>query len=115
MKGWKLNGLVILISMLACLYGKAEPFTATSATQVKQIKIGETIELTLKANCNPNEYLVRFPELLDTFNGFEIIERRKIDSVFKRDVHEYAQQIILTHFDSGVWVIPGLKFENWIK
>jgi hypothetical protein len=82
-----------------------------SSIDKKDIVIGDAIKLQLMATYNPQLSIVQFPVLPDTFNGFEVISKSKIDTTFNREVNRYKQEIIITHFDSGRWMIPKFKFD----
>ncbi len=75
------------------------------------ILIGEQIKLVLTAdNVDVKKYpIVQWPQIPDTFNHFEVIERGKIDTVNKNGVDHYQQTYILTSFDEGFWDIPAFN------
>lgn len=75
------------------------------------IIIGEQIKLVLTAdNVDVKKYpIVQWPQIPDTFNHFEVIERGKIDTVSKNGVDHYEQTYILTSFDEGFWDIPAFN------
>ncbi|TMI92630.1 MAG: protein BatD [Bacteroidetes bacterium] len=75
------------------------------------IIIGEQIKLVLTAdNVDGKKHpIVQWPQIPDTFNHFEVIERGKIDTVSKNGVNHYEQTYILTSFDEGFWDIPAFN------
>jgi hypothetical protein len=54
--------------------------------------------------------MVAWPNYADTFNHIEIIKRGKIDSIVEDNFIILSQDIELTSFDSGSWVIPAVPF-----
>jgi hypothetical protein len=73
------------------------------------ILIGERIKLVVTADNvdvkkNP---IVQWPQIPDSFNHFEVIERGKIDTVSQNGINHYEQTYILTSFDEGFWDIPA--------
>src|SRR5580658_9272602 len=91
------------------------PRTAISQTTVsvkasinrKKILIGEPVQLTLEAKVPANADIAWFPE--DSIPHFEFIRKGRIDSVFSGDEKSFRQDILITSFDSGTQVIPGLS------
>jgi len=75
------------------------------------ILIGERIKLVVTAdNVDVKKHpIVQWPQIPDTFNHFEVIERSKIDTVSKNGVNHYEQTYILTSFDEGFWDIPAFN------
>ena len=73
--------------------------------------IGEQIKLVLTAdNVDVKKHpIVQWPQIPDTFNHFEVIEKGKIDTVSKNGVNHYEQTYILTSFDEGSWDIPAFN------
>ena len=75
------------------------------------ILIGEQIKLVLTAaNVDVKKHpIVQWPQIPDTFNHFEVIEKGKIDTVSKNGVNHYEITYILTSFDEGSWNIPAFN------
>ncbi|HEV8270753.1 MAG TPA: BatD family protein [Chitinophagaceae bacterium] len=75
------------------------------------ILIGEQIKLVVTAdNVDVKKYpIVQWPQIPDSFNHFEVIERSKIDTVSKNGVNHYEQTYILTSLDEGFWDIPAFN------
>jgi hypothetical protein len=97
-----LVGVTFLSSVMV-----AEAQTTVKATVDKnKILIGEHIRLTLQADIPENE-LIRF-FAIDTLPHFEIIDRQKTDTSNTSKGTFLKQNIIITSFDSGHWVIPAL-------
>ena len=102
------------------LFLLVETFQLFSLLQAQNIKasvnhnsilIGEQIKLVLTAdNVDVKKHqILQWPQIPDTFNHFEVIERGKIDTVSKNGVNHYEQTYILTSFDEGSWDIPAFS------
>lgn len=72
------------------------------------IIIGEQIKLLITADfVDVKKYpILRWPQIPDSFNHIEVIERGKIDTVNKNGIKHYEQTYILTSFEEGFWDIP---------
>jgi len=71
------------------------------------IVIGEQIHFHLEADFPPHEPMRFF--IIDTFPHFEILERKKIDTIDNEGGIKLSQSLTLTSFDSGHFVIPALE------
>lgn len=91
------------------IYAKVNSVQTKADTN--QIRIGEQFKVNLTANITAGTK-INFPFLTDTFNNFEIVTRGKIDTISPKDSTELTlrQQLILTSFDSGYFVIPPFYF-----
>lgn len=74
------------------------------------IIIGERIRLIYQAEI-PENMPIRFFEI-DTIDHFEFISKGKIDTVNTSFGTSLRQEIILTSFDSGQWLIPSYPLHN---
>ncbi|UTW62119.1 hypothetical protein KFE98_19245 [bacterium SCSIO 12741] len=70
------------------------------------IAIGEQIQLTLDIRA-PKDARVEWPEWKDTLVGkIEILEASNPDTVYNAGLKTVTQQLTLTGFDSGLFVVP---------
>lgn len=76
----------------------------------QKITIGDYVTLKYTATFNPQKVRVSLPKLLDTFNHFEMVESKKIDSLEKQDELILSQENIISNYDSGTWYIPAATF-----
>ena len=90
--------------------------TSTIFAQQKQVetsidttknKIGAEFKLTLKTVVSSKSKVV-FPKLKN-IGALEVIQSYPIDTVKKNDTYELIKKYGLTQFDSGSYVIPGIK------
>jgi len=84
--------------------------TIKSGIDKSKIVIGEQIHLTLEADFPPQEPMSFFT--IDSIPHFEILERKKIDTVDNREGIKLSQSLTLTSFDSGHWVMPSLQLPS---
>lgn len=89
----------------------SQNFTATAKIDNNVILIGKQVKLTLELSHPKNQKIV-WTELPDTISKIEIIEKSKIDTVLSFDSVSIInrQQLTLTCFDSGYYVIPPFRF-----
>jgi hypothetical protein len=71
------------------------------------IVLGEQIHLNLEADFPLHEPMRFF--LIDSIPHFEILEKKKIDTVDNNEGLKLIQALTLTSFDSGHWVIAPLE------
>lgn len=81
--------------------------TIKSGIDKNKIVIGEQIHLTLEADFPLQEPMRFFT--IDSIPHFEILERKKIDTVDDRVGIKLSQSLTLTSFDSGHWSIPSFE------
>jgi hypothetical protein len=87
--------------------------TANAGTDKTKIVLGERIKLTLEASFPANEVFNFFA--VDTFPNFEIIESKKIDTISNGSEIFLKQEILITSFDSGHWVIPSFVLNDKLQ
>src|SRR4029079_4340486 len=81
--------------------------TIKLAIDKNKIAIGEQIHLSLEADFPLQEPMRFFT--IDSIPHFEILERKKIDTLDYREGIKLSQSLVLTSFDSGHWVIPSFQ------
>ena len=81
--------------------------TFKSGVDKNKIVIGEQVHLTLEADFPVQEPMRFFT--IDSIPHFEILERKKIDTVDDRQGIKLSQSLTLTSFDSGHWAIPSFE------
>ena len=91
----------------AVIFVTAQNKTAVRASvDKKRILIGEQIKLQLEADIPQNEPIRFFS--VDTLSHFEILDKKVIDTSDTDNGTFLKQAIVITSFDTGHWVIPGL-------
>ncbi len=101
---------VIFILSLICFNAHSQS-SVEAKTDTMQIRIGEQFHLDLTAKI-PRGSKLMFPLLTDTFNHFEVVKKSGTDTLGDKGSKELTlkQQLTLTSFDSGYFVIPPLPF-----
>ena len=72
--------------------------------------IGEQIHLNLEAKFPPHNPMRFFS--IDSISHFEILDRKKIDTIDNEEGIKLSQILTLTSFDSGHWVIPPFELKG---
>jgi len=107
---------LILILLPAGLFGQYVEIKAELDTQY--VTIGDQFRMNLYVS-QPPEMTVHFPELADTLiKEIEILSSSPIDTSVQEDGQlSLNQELLLTSFDSGLYVIPpftfGLESATW--
>jgi hypothetical protein len=85
--------------------------SVVAKTDTTRIKIGEQFKLELSAVTEAGQ-AVQFPMIPDTFNHFEVVRRNPQDTVKNPGNNKITlrQQLVLTAFDSGYFVLPPFPF-----
>lgn len=102
--------LVVTLGLCLCDY-YAHSQTLSATLNRDKILIGEQISLELKAEgLDLQQYhLKQWFNVADTFNSFEVLQRKTIDTIKVGSNTGFAQKIVLTSFDSGYWQIPSFN------
>ena len=100
----KLFFIFILISSIS--------FSQTAILDTNTILIGDQIELNISVELNLNEEY-NWPEFTDSvYKKVEIISKSNLNETKTENSKIITQQIILTCFDSGVYYLPPLIFNE---
>ncbi len=100
--------LVFFFLFFSALVSSAQnKITIRATIEKSRIVIGEQTRLTLKADFPPQVPMSFFT--IDSIPHFEILERKKIDTLDDREGIKLSQTLTLTSFDSGHWVIPSFE------
>ncbi|HNQ61718.1 MAG TPA: hypothetical protein PKJ62_04950 [Bacteroidia bacterium] len=91
----------------------AGPIIVTATPDTNQIRIGEQVKISLKANI-PTGVKINFPLIPDTFDGIEVVSRSAIDTVVAKDKSSaiFSQSLQVTSFDSGYYVVEPFHFTS---
>jgi hypothetical protein len=102
----------IFVWCVHCCYAQ----TVTVTADRQDILIGEQFRYTVKAVYPTGAFNVRWLNIPDSIEHFEVIERSKVDSSFAGANAVLQQIITFTSFDSGRWSIPSfmLQFDGTI-
>ena len=102
---------IIFISSLFSLHSFAQGDASVIVhTDAKQIIVGDQTRVFIEAKINPSSCRLEWAAIPDTFNDLEVVEKGKIDTVKDGGFVTYRQRLLLTGFDSGVFMVPGFVF-----
>jgi hypothetical protein len=109
--------LYILLLLVVTFQVKAQSFSVEAIPDSNKLMIGEQVKVNLRVTYRVDNGAVNvvFPTLYDTINEFvEIVSKSRIDTVIpdKSDPYRFYQEqnIVLTSFDSGYYVVPPFQF-----
>jgi hypothetical protein len=107
LSGWVIACLFILFSVCAF----AQSVHVSAKLDSTSMRIGEQIHLHLNAT-TPLHTQVLFPPIPDTIQKLEVVQRSAIDTAKAADgkTITYHQQVTITGFDSGYFVVEPFTF-----
>lgn len=101
--------LTLAISCFAFLLSVAQPVVKTSVDK-NEVLIGQQFILKVQASFSGDDFFIKWIQVPDSLQHFELIEKSKIDSAFTNTkLSGLSQTFILTSFDSGKWVFPSFN------
>ena len=107
--------IILYILLLFTFFNvNAQNIDVSARLDSNKIIIGQQTKILLKATIFANQN-IQFPILIDTIiEGVEVIEIGKIDTVFTKGNEKQllSQEITVTSFDSGGYVLPPFVFFN---
>lgn len=93
------------------LHAFAQPSLKTTVDK-NEILIGEQIKLKVVATMPHQDFFVKWIEIPDSLQHFEVVEKSKIDSTFtNQKLTGLSQVLTFTSFDSGKWTIPQFNID----
>ncbi len=104
-----MTGLLFLLILATVGRVSAQAPVVSARIDSSSVLIGDPFHLDLEVRTSPSVKII-WPSLPDTFNHFQLLTRGKIDTLSTPGGTLYRQRITLTSFDSGMWVIPGIRF-----
>src|SRR5690606_3000792 len=75
----------------------------------QQIAIGDQFHLFLEVSLNNDDGKIQWPTSFE-FEGLEVVDKGRLDSLIDGKSIIYKQKIQLTGFDSGIYAIPPITF-----
>lgn len=89
----------------------AQPSLTTTIDKTG-ILIGEQVKVKVVAALPKQDFFVKWIEIPDSLQHFEVVEKSKIDSTFtNQKLTGLSQTLTFTSFDSGKWVIPQFNVD----
>ncbi len=99
----------VVISCNTFLLSFAQPVVKT-AVDKNEFLIGQQFTVKVQATFSGEDYYIKWINIPDSIQHFELIEKSKIDSVFtNQKLAGLSQTFILTSFDSGKWIFPSFS------
>jgi hypothetical protein len=101
----------VLISLIFMIQGlRAQYIEVRADFDTSQIRIGEQLNLDVRVH-QPAKFRVEFPDIRDTLvNKVEVLRSLPPDTAVVDGDLEIHRRYLVTSFDSGLYVIPPLKF-----
>lgn len=101
---------VLLLLLLAGYTSFAQDEKVGARIDAAQITVGDQARLFVEAQHNPATSKLQWAAIPDTFNGLEVVEKGKIDTIKNGNIVTYKQRVLITGFDSGMHVVPRFIF-----
>lgn len=102
--------LLCFALLLACFHVQAQDVKVGARIDAAQVMVGDQARLFIEAQHNPATSQLTWAAIPDTFNSLGVIEKGKIDTIKNGNIVTYKQRLLITGFDSGMFVIPQLTF-----
>lgn len=102
--------LTIAVLIFIPALSSAQAVKVSTAVEDTIYLIGQHIPLNINLE-RTTDVTVPWPFLVDSLGSFEIIKSGKIDTTQAGEKYIEQQQLILTKFDTGYYVIPPIEFE----
>jgi len=104
------NLLITTLLIFIATFTQAQNVKVTATVEDTIYLIGQHIPLSINLE-RTNDIEVQWPFLVDSLGGFEIIKSSKIDTTEASGKSIENQQLIITKFDTGYYVVPPIEFE----
>lgn len=99
--------LTAIMAGFTFLLSHAQPVLKTSVDK-NEILIGDQFRLKVEVGGIEEGYKIMLPNIPDSIEHFEVLNRSKIDSIYNNShLNSISQTFTLTSFDSGKWVLPS--------
>lgn len=103
--------LVVVFCFSILIHAFAQPSLTTTIDKTG-ILIGEQVKLKVVATLPKQDFFVKWIEIPDSLQHFEVVEKSKIDSAFtNQKLTRLSQTLTFTSFDSGKWVLPQFNID----
>lgn len=103
--------LVSVFCFSILINASAQPSLKTTIDR-KGILIGEQIKIKVTATLPKQDFFVKWIEIPDSLQHFEVVEKSKIDSTFSNQkLTGLSQTLTFTSFDSGKWTMPQFNID----
>ena len=102
--------LTVMMSCLAFFLSVAQPVVKTTVDK-DEILIGQQFNLKVQATFSGDDFFIKWINVPDSLQHFELIQKSKIDSTFaNQQLSGLSQTFTFTSFDSGKWTPLNLHY-----
>lgn len=101
---------LLSICLLVATAASAQQSTVTAKMDASKITVGDQARVFIEVVHNSKSGNLQWAAIPDTFNSLEVVEKAKIDTTKQGDMLIMRQRLLVTGFDSGVFVIPRFQF-----
>jgi len=110
MKGLIQKTLFIFILLLIFAgIAYSQDIRARATIDTTNVLIGDQIKLKLEL-ISKQKLNVTMPQIPDSIGAIEIISKSKVDTITENNNYILRQNLVLTSFDSGIYVLPAFVF-----
>lgn len=103
----RMISLTAILAAFTFLLSHAQPVLKTSVDK-RDILIGDQFKLTVEVKGIEEGYKISLPNIPDSIDHFEVINRTTIDSSYSNNrLAGISQTFTFTSFDSGKWALPS--------
>ncbi len=88
----------------------AQQSSVSAKLDVNKIAVGDQARLFIEVIHNGKSGTLQWAAIPDTFNTLEVVEKGRIDTTKQGDIVTLRQRLLVTGFDSGMYVIPPFQF-----
>lgn len=108
----KLNIKQTLLSIcfLTAATASAQQSTVTAKLDASKITVGDQARVFIEVIHSSKSGKLQWAAIPDTFNNLEVVEKGKIDTTTQGSMLVLRQRLLVTGFDSGMFVIPRFQF-----
>lgn len=100
--------LAALLLSIQTMYGQGAKIS--SRMDATQILVGDQARLFIEIKIDGRNEKLLWPQLPDSFNHLEVLDKGKIDTIRDGNMISYRQRLLITGFDSGMYTIPSIAF-----
>lgn len=102
--------LFIFLWLVGHSVAMAQQSTVSAKLDVNKITVGDQARLFIEVIHNGKSGTLQWAAIPDTFNTLEVVEKGRIDTTKQGDIVTMRQRLLVTGFDSGVYMIPPIQF-----
>ncbi len=103
---------IFLLFTFHCSLLTSSAQTVSASLDRDKILLGEqvTLQFTLSGVNSADYFVASWPQLNDTLDHAEVINKTAVDTINVDNSYTYQQKFILTSFDSGYWQLGPFEF-----